>query len=60
MTRRNGFALCAAGVLALIAPVVLEWFGVWFPAAAFLGWAGLLMFGSGVLVLAAVGLEDRR
>ena len=48
-----------AGVLALFVPSVAQWAGFWFPALAFLGWAGVLMIAGAALIGMALSLEDR-
>jgi len=60
MTRRNAALFAIAGVLALIIPIAAQEFGFWFPALAFLGWAGLLMLVGAALIAASLSLEDRR
>jgi len=60
MTSRNAVRLFLAGMFSLFVPVVAEWAGFWFPALAFLGWAGVLMIAGAALIGAAVTLEDRR
>jgi len=49
-----------AGILALCVPVVAQWAGFWFPALAFLFWAGVLMIAGAALIAAELMLEDRR
>ncbi len=60
MTKRTAVLLLIAGVCALCVPVVAQWAGVWFPAADFLFWAGVLMIGGSALIAASLSLEDRR
>lgn len=52
--------LFLAGLFAIAVPVVAQEFGAWFPALAFLGWAGLLMWVAAAVIVMAYGLEERR
>ena len=60
MTKRTAVLMFLAGILALCVPVVAQWAGVWFPALAFLGWAGVLMIAGAALIAASLSLEERR
>lgn len=52
--------LFLAGLFAIAVPIVAQQVGAWFPALAFLGWAGVLMWAAAAVIVAANGLEDRR
>ena len=60
MTLKTAGRLFIAGALALAVPIVAQEFGAWFPALAFLGWAGLLMIAGAALIGMALSLEERR
>jgi len=60
MTKRTAVLMFLAGILALCVPVVAQEVGFWFPALAFLGWAGVLMIGGAALIAASLSLEERR
>lgn len=52
--------LFLAGLFAIAVPILAQQVGAWFPALAFLGWAGLLAVAGGALMLASMSLEDRQ
>lgn len=60
MTLKTAGRLFIAGALALAIPIVAQEFGAWFPALAFLGWAGFLMWVAAALIAASHGLEGRQ
>jgi len=60
MTLKTAGRLFIAGALALAVPIVAQEFGGWFPALAFLGWAGFLMWVAAALIVASHGLEGRQ